>query len=103
MSSSYCGDRIDDLKLALFCDADFVGDKSDSRSTTGVVVYIAGPTTFFPIVSLSKKQGCVSTSTCGSEIVSLSVGLREALSVMDLWEVVFEKFRGKIYSSKGGP
>ena len=54
VQTSYCGDRMDDLKLALFCDADFAGDKSDSRSTTGVVVCVAGPTTFFPIVTLSK-------------------------------------------------
>ena len=35
--SSYCGDKIEDLKIALFCDADFAGDKSDSQSTSGVL------------------------------------------------------------------
>ena len=103
VQKSYCGDKMDDLKLALFCDADFAGDKSDSKSTTGVVVCIAGPTTFFPVVTLSKKQGCVSTSTCESEIVAMSVGLREALNVMDVWEVVFNKFSGKIPAPKKGP
>ena len=57
VQTSYRGDRMDDLKLTLFFDADFAGDKSDSRSITGVVVCVAGPTTFFPIVTLSKKQG----------------------------------------------
>jgi hypothetical protein len=31
------------------------------------------------------------------------VGVREALNVMDLWEVVFDKFSRKIPSPKGGP
>jgi hypothetical protein len=52
VQTSYCGDRMDDLKFALFCDADFAGDKSDSKSTTGVVVCVAGPTTLFRIVTL---------------------------------------------------
>ena len=66
-----------------------------------MVVCIVGPTTFFPVVTLSKKQGCVSTSTCESEIVAMSVGLREALHVMDLWEVVFDMFSKKASTQKG--
>jgi hypothetical protein len=86
---------VDNLKLALICDADFAGDKSGSKSTSGVLVCDAGPTTFFPVVALSKKQGCVSTSTCESEIVEMSVGLREALNVMESWQVIVNKFAKK--------
>ena len=27
VQTSYCGDEMDDIKLALFCDADFAGNK----------------------------------------------------------------------------
>ncbi len=58
VQSSYGGDKIEDLKLALFV-------MPISRATKVILnvllvfwcVCVAGPTTFFPIVTLSKKQG----------------------------------------------
>jgi hypothetical protein len=61
------GRSTDDIKLAFFCDPDFAGDKNHSKSTSSVIVCIAGPATFFPTVTFSKKQGCVSTSTRESD------------------------------------
>ena len=68
-----------------------------------MLVCVAGPTTYFPSVNLSKKQGCVSTSMRESEIAAMSVGLRKALNVMDLWEVVSNKFAKKKSPRPGGP
>ncbi len=70
VQSSYRGDTIEDLKLAFFCHADSAGYKSISKGTFGVLVRVAGPT---------KKQGCISTITCESEVVAMAAGLREAL------------------------
>ena len=91
---AYVGDNFLDCKLALFCDADFAGDKSDSRSTSGVFLAAVGISTFVPIIAISKKQSCVSTSTCESEVVAMSLGVKEALPVLNLWEAVEHLFRG---------
>ena len=85
---SYVGDTFDEIRLGLFTDADFAGDKSDSKSTSGVVIAAIGPHTYAPIVSISKKQGCVSTSTCESEVVAMNLGLKEAMSILDLWQAL---------------
>ncbi len=45
----------------------------------------------------------MSTSTRESEIVAMSVGLREALNVVDLWETMFHKLRRKKSTREGGP
>ena len=80
---AYVGDSFEQCKLALFCDADFAGDKTDSRSTSGVFLAAIGASTFVPLVAISKKQSCVSTSTCESEVVAMSLGVKEALPVLE--------------------
>lgn len=84
----YVGDRFEDVRLALFVDADFAGDRNDSKSTSGVFIAVVGAHTYFPLIGLSRKQTCVSTSTCESEVVAMSAGLREVLPLMDLWDTV---------------
>ena len=79
---SYVGDNFDEIRLGLFTDADFAGDKSDSESTSGVFIAAIGPHTYAAIVSISKKQGCVSTSTCESEVVAMNLGLKEAIWIL---------------------
>ena len=81
MQHSYVGDDFDDIRLGLFTDADFAGDKSDSESTSGVFIAATGPHTYASIVSISQKQGCVCTSTCESEVVAMNLGLKEAMSI----------------------
>ena len=66
---AYAADPPSKCHLALSCDADFAGDKSDAKSTTGVHLAIVGPNTYFPLSSISEKQGCVSQSTCEAEML----------------------------------
>ena len=86
---SIVGNDLADCHLALFCDADFAGDKSACKSTTGVVLAVVGPSTLVPVAAISRKQSAVSLSTCESEIIAMITGLRdEALPILDLWEAL---------------
>jgi hypothetical protein len=89
---AYCGDELRDCRLCLFTDADFAGDRATSRSTSGVCVAIVGPDTYLPLSCLSKKKPCTSASTCEAEILAMTVGLKEALNLVDLWEAVSHVF-----------
>ncbi len=42
----FIGDTPDELFLALYTDADFAGDRADSRSTTCVFLALVGPRSF---------------------------------------------------------
>ena len=89
VTRSIVGDDLHDCRMVLFCDADFAGDKSACKSTTGVHHAIIGPSTFIPVATISRKQGAVSLSTCESEIVAMVTGLKEeALPLLDLWEAI---------------
>ena len=84
---AWVGDSFESCRLSLFCDADFAGEKDDAKSTSGVFMAVIGPRTFVPLSAISKKQGCVSESTCESEIASLAYGLNsEGLPGLDLWQ-----------------
>ena len=85
---AYVGDKFSDCSLALFADADYAGDKTDSISTSGVFVAVIGPRTYVPIKAISKKQTCSSHSTCESEVVAMNLGLKEALPLLDFWESI---------------
>ena len=104
LTYAYVGDPPENCSIGLFADADFAGCKSTAKSTSGVVVAIVGPSTFFPLAVVSKKQDCVSTSTTEAEIVSMAMGLKkEALPTLDLWESfqglkVFENIKFRVKS-----
>ena len=86
----WIGDHIDQLRLVLYVDADFASDLRTSKSTSGAYVCLVGPQSFFPIVSLCKKQGCVSHSSTEAEIISLEHAMRnEALPLIALWDIVY--------------
>ena len=72
---AYVGDNFNDCSPAVFADADYAGDKTDSISTSGVFVVVIGPRTYVPIKAISKKQTCSSHSTCESEVVAMNLGL----------------------------
>ena len=75
-----------ELHLALYVDADFVGEKADAKSTSGGYFVLKGPNSFFPLAWLSKRQTSVSRSTTESEIVSLTHSLyQEGLPALSLW------------------
>ena len=82
-------DKPEDLKLRLYVDADFCGDRLDSKSTNGGFLVLVGPNTWFPLAWVSKKQTCTSGSTTESEVVSLAYSLfLEALPSVSHWEVL---------------
>ena len=72
----WVGDSMDDVRLALYADADFAGCVDSLRSTSGGHLNIQGPNTRFPLSGSSKRQGCVSHSTPAAEIVAADVAMR---------------------------
>ena len=73
----------------MFADADFAGDRSEAKSTSGCLIAIVGPHSFYPLSALSKKQSAVACSTPEAEIVAAYEALRtEAMPLLDLFEVV---------------
>ena len=96
VNTGFCGDDFRDCKIALFADADFAGCKKTAKSTTGNYLAIVGPNTHMPLAAISKKQSCVSLSTCESETVSMVQGLRSlGLPVLDLWKSLCRSFGGQ--------
>ena len=72
----------DNGELLGYCDADWAGDKSDRKSTTGFVFkYANGAITW-----RSKKQATVALSTAEAEYMSLSEGVKEALWLMQVFK-----------------
>jgi hypothetical protein len=80
------GDAADALRLRLYVDADFAGDRLDCKSTSGGFLVLVGPNTFFPLSWICKKQTAVSRSTTEAELISLAHSLfAEALPTLQLW------------------
>ena len=85
----WVGDIMPDIILRLCSDADFAGCKVTAKSTTGAFLRLSGPHTSFPLEALSKKQGCVSTSTPEAETVAANAAVRTmGLPALDLWEAI---------------
>ena len=81
------GDPADSLRLRLYVDADFAGDRLDAKSTSGGYLVLVGPSTFFPLMWVSKRQTSVSRSTTEAEVVSLAASLfGEAIPALVFWE-----------------
>ena len=55
------GDKLDDLKLRLYVDVDFCGDRLHTKSTNGGYLVLVGPNTWFPLACVSKKQTVTSS------------------------------------------
>ena len=62
-----------ELNLVAYSDADFPGNVSDRRSTSGVVLMLNGA----PVSWSSRKQSCVSLSTTESEYVAATTAAKE--------------------------
>jgi hypothetical protein len=85
-------DHPGELELALYVDADFAGDRQDSKSTSGAYLVLKGPSAFFPLSWVSKKQTSVSRSTTEAELVSLAHSLfSEAMPMLSLWERLLKR------------
>jgi hypothetical protein len=90
--SGYIGDPMSELHLGVYTDADHAGDKTDRVSTSGIMVIIMGPNTWFPINAISSKQTCQSHSTPESEIVALDKGVKdEAIPLLNLLDIILKR------------
>ena len=83
-------DPLEDLTLVLFVDADFCGDREDTKSTTGAYLVLTGPNgTCFPLSWIVKKQSATSRSTTEVEMIALAYALfNEALPTVGLWDLL---------------
>ena len=79
----------DDTSTTLtgYTDADWAGDLSTRRSTTGYVFQVQGNTLSW----CSKRQGCVARSTTEAEYIALSTASQEAVWLRRLLESVLKK------------
>ena len=85
-------DKEEDLELQLYVDADFAGDKGNARSTSGGFLVLRGPTSFFPLAWVSKRQTSTSRSTTESEVISLAYSLyQEGIPSLQLWELLLQR------------
>lgn len=86
------GDPAEELHLELFVDADFAGERTDTRSTSGGFLVLKGPNSHFPLAWVSKRQTSTSRSTTESEVISLAHSLfTEGLPALSLWELLLER------------
>ena len=94
---SWVGDKLEDLQLHLYTDADLASDPEDSVSTSGAYLALVGPRTHVPLAHRSKRQTAVSHSSTESELVSADHGLKTlGLPALDLWEVLLQRKPGEV-------
>ena len=91
-SVGWIGDTIEDLRLHVYSDSDFAGCQRTNKSTSGVLLVMEGPNSFYPIGFLSKMMGHVAYSTPESELAALAYALRLAGSP---GMVMFETLSGR--------
>ena len=90
MMQSIVGDPLDACRLLLFADADFAGDKTESKSTSGGVLVLVGPNTWAPLGAVCKAQAAVSHSSTEAEVISFEFGLRtEGLPALIFWDFLY--------------
>ena len=88
----FVGDDLSELWLAGYADADFAGDRADSKSTGGGFLALVGEHTFYPLCAMCKKQGSTANSTPEAEIVALNDLVRStAVPALDLWETICQR------------
>ena len=83
----WIGDKISELNLTIYADADFAGDKKTMKSTSGCILALEGPNTYMPFVAASVKQKAVSHSTPEAELIAADAAMRkEGIPAMDVWD-----------------
>jgi Reverse transcriptase (RNA-dependent DNA polymerase) len=66
-----------EMDTSIFFDANFAHDQKTRRSITGIITFV-GCT---PVVSISKRQGCIATSTYCAEFVAMRTAVEEAIAI----------------------
>ena len=85
----FVGDALEQCTLRLYTDADLASCRLTKKSTTGVLLVLVGPNTWFPLQGVSTKQTAVSHSSTESELVAADHGLRrEGIPMLDLLELL---------------
>ncbi len=93
----FIGDEFKDLQLCHYTDAEFAGERSDLKSTSGVFWQLVGTHSFWPLCGQSKKQTVVSHSTVEAELVACNHGLRsEGLPALLLWEPILDRKTSRV-------
>ena len=86
---SWCGDKLEDLMLRMYCDADFAGCTRTQRSTSGIIIMMCGPSTRFMQSGIAKRQSAVSHCTTEAEMIAAALGFRaEGIPFQILWDVL---------------
>lgn len=70
----------EELETSVFFDADHAHDHSTRRSISGIIVMV-GCT---PVTVISKRQGCIATSTYCAEFVAMRSAVEEAISIRSM-------------------
>jgi hypothetical protein len=73
-------DRTINIEASVYCDADWAGDKTNRKSTTGSILKVVG----CPIAWASKQQSVVALSTMEAEYIAASVGVQDCLWISQL-------------------
>ena len=74
-------------KITAYSDADFGGDKSDRKSTSGMIICFGNN----PIYWASQKQKSIALSTAEAEFISASSCSRKILWIQNLLNEIFDK------------
>ena len=84
----FTGDSPQDIKLWLFADSDHAGEH-DSRSTSGCMLALVGPNTYFPLTAFSKKQTSTAMSSTEAEVTAANLAVRATgLPSSCLWQTI---------------
>ena len=95
-SREYClksriADRQEDLRLVLYTDADHSSAVEDAKSTSGGLLCLEGPNSFWPLSWHSKRQGATPRSTTEAEIIFLAHGVFDSLPMLEFIEEVYKR------------
>ena len=84
----FVGDSPESCKTWLFADSDHAGEH-DNRSTSGCLLALVGPNTFYPLTAFSKKQASTAMSSTEAEVTAANLALRAVgLPSSCLWSVI---------------
>ena len=88
------------LSVSFVADSDHAGEH-DNRSTSGGILVLVGPNTYYPLAAFSKKQTSTALSSTEAEVVCANVALRAlGLPSSALWSVLLNAGGGIQHRSK---